>query len=655
MKILKLVLTLVLSASLFGCSSSQGTTTTTTTTTETTAESSEVVYKAGTYSKTVTGRNASITVETTFSDTAITAINIVDSGETEAVAGKAMEQLPQMIIDAQSTKVDSFTGATITSAAIKSAVNQAIEEAGGDYKSMPEAYVASDEAFNETADVVVVGGGGAGMAAAVAALKEGASVILVEKTSMLGGNTVLCGGAMNAADSEWAAGFASADGENAQLEAITSLDESSIPSEYLEDYHTLQQQVSEYLAGDTSAHFDSVELHTIQTYYHGLRTDLNGETIYGEYDLVTTMTKNAMDTVNWLGELGIQWQDVVTQPVGAMWRRGHNPSMRQGTEYVAVLGELITKLGGTIYYQTAAEELIVDENNKVIGINATMSNGATLTVNANKAVILACGGYGNNLSMVQETNTYWEEIPDDTGTTNASGQTGDGIMMATAIGAGTTGMGFAQFMPVSDPVTGDLFTGLIPQVAANYIFVNGNGNRFVNETSARDTLTQAAIANGGTFYMIADADIAEEARWLTDWEVEVERGNAIMADSLEELAEKLGFDETQTQNFLQAMADYNAHVESGEEDEFGKTNYDKGIYTAPFYATPRKPAIHHTMGGLTIDTGAHVLDTEGNIIAGLYAAGEVTGGIHGGNRLGGNAVADCMTFGKIAGTNAANE
>ena len=249
--------------------------------------------------------------------------------------------------------------------------------------------------------------------------------------------------------------------------------------------------------------------------------------------------------------------------------------------------------------------------------------------------------------MVQETNEYWPVISDEIGTTNASGMTGDGIVMAQAVGADTVGMGFVQMMPIADPVTGDLFTGILTQSTANYLFVNSEGKRFVNECEARDTLAKAAIENGGIFYMISDLPMAKTAR-VTNWETEMERGNAIMADTLEEL----GFDEAATQNLIASVAQHNKAVETGIDPEFGKNTFELKIEEAPFLATPRKPSLHHTMGGLRIDTQTHVLDQQGNIIPGLYAAGEVTGGIHGGNRLGGNAVADCFTFGKIAGETA---
>ncbi|MBQ1493137.1 MAG: FAD-dependent oxidoreductase [Blautia sp.] len=614
----------------------------------------EVSFTPGTYTQSAMGRNAMVEVAVTFDEASIQNVEITDHAETEAVASIALERIPESIVENQTTKIDAVTGATVTSNAILSAVNAAIKEAGADPSALPEAYLTAGEAWEDSADVIVVGGGGAGMAATISALEGGSSVILVEKTSMLGGNTVLCGGALNAADTEWASQFDAQTGEDATLEQLISMDEAEIAPEYLDDFHTLQEQVTEYLAGDTSKHFDSVELHTLQTYLHGMRTSLDGDVIYGNYELVSNMTRHAMDTVNWLADLGIQWQDAVTQPVGGMWRRGHNPSMIHGEEYVAVLGKHIEEAGGIVLLETTAKSLI-SEDGKVVGVEAEQADGTKVTLHAAKAVILTTGGYANNLAMVQETNNYWPNIPENTGTTNASGMKGEGILMAQEVGAATNGMEFTQLMAVSDPETGDLFTGLLPQSTADYIMVNQEGNRFVNECSARDTLAIAAFDNGGLFYMIADIDIAEDARWLSDWETEVERGNTIMADTLEELADKLGFDETAKANFLQAMENYNSYVDAGEDQEFQKNSLNEKVDNAPFFASPRKPALHHTMGGLTIDTAAHVLNEEGSPIEGLYAAGEVCGGIHAGNRLGGNAVADAFVYGRIAGENASAE
>lgn len=178
--------------------------------------------------------------------------------------------------------------------------------------------------------------------------------------------------------------------------------------------------------------------------------------------------------------------------------------------------------------------------------------------------------------------------------------------------------------------------------------VNTSGKRFVNEYGSRDQLTQAAIDNGGLFYLIADEHIKNTAYNTSQEKIDrqVENGTLYRADTLEELAKQLSID---PETFVTTINNYNTYVDQGEDPEFGKDVFDLKVVTAPFYATPRKPAVHHTMGGLKIDTKTHVLDQSGKIISGLYAAGEVAGGIHAGNRLGGNSLTDIFTFGRIAG------
>ena len=337
----------------------------------------EVSFTPGTYTQSAMGRNAMVEVAVTFDEATIQNVEITNQAETAAVAGVALERIPASIVENQTTKIDAVTGATVTSNAILSAVNAAIKEAGADPAALPEAYATAGEAWEDTADVIVVGGGGAGMAAAISALQGGSSVILVEKTSMLGGNTVLCGGALNAADTEWASQFEAQTGEDATLEQLISMDEAELAPEYLDDFHILQEQVKEYLAGDTSNHFDSIELHTLQTYLHGMRTSLDGDVIFGNYELVSNMTQNAMETVSWLADLGINWQDAVTQPVGGMWRRGHNPSMIHGEEYVAVLGKHIEEAGATVLLETAAKSLL-SEDGMVQGVEAEQADGTKI-------------------------------------------------------------------------------------------------------------------------------------------------------------------------------------------------------------------------------------------------------------------------------------
>ncbi len=398
--------------------------------------------------------------------------------------------------------------------------------------------------------------------------------------------------------------------------------------------------------------FDSALWHRIQTYLGGKRKDLNGQPIYGKYELVKILTDQALDSVKWLEEIGVEFDmNNVDMPVGAKWRRGHKPVKNEGYAFVSALHQFVKEHGGTILTDTPVKELLI-EDGKVTGIIGEGRNGQKVTIHA-KAVILASGGFGANTKMLKQYNTYWTEIEDDIKTSNSPAITGDGIKLGESAGADLVGMGFSQMMPVSDPNTGALFSGLqVPP--ANFVMVNQKGERFVNEYESRDVLTQAAIDNGGLFYLIADEEIKKTAYNTSQEKIDkqVAAGTLFRSETLAGLAEQINVDPA----VLEAtVAKYNSYVDAGKDPEFGKDVFDLKVEKAPFYATPRKPAVHHTMGGLKIDPQTHVLTKEDQIIEGLYAAGEVAGGIHAGNRLGGNSLTDIFTFGRIAGKTAVAE
>ena len=338
-------------------------------------------------------------------------------------------------------------------------------------------------------------------------------------------------------------------------------------------------------------------------------------------------------------------------PVGALWRRGHKPVEPMGYAYIHVLGDWINAHGATILTETRAKHLLMKDN-KIVGIEAEKNDGSKVIVYA-KAVVLASGGFGANMKMVQKYNTYWKHIDDDMPTTNSPAITGDGIGLGEEANADLIGMGFIQLMPVSDPKTGELFTGL-QTPPENYIMVNKDGKRFVNEFAERDTLAKAAIANGGLFYLIADDKIKATAYNTTQESIDaqVKAGTLYRANTLAELAKQIGM---KPELLEETIRKYNSYVDKGKDLEFGKSAFNLKCEVAPFYATPRKPAIHHTMGGLKIDTKAHVIDKDDKVIKGLYAAGEVAGGIHAGNRLGGNSLADIFTFGRVAANTISEE
>ncbi|MFC6253924.1 flavocytochrome c [Secundilactobacillus hailunensis] len=615
-------------------------------------------FKPGKYTVSAQGHNGTFSMSVTFSANRIEAITVDQKSETAGISDVVYDRIPDAIVDGQTLNVDVVTGASETSRGIMAGVAEAIKQAGGDAQEWQnrDKYVPKvAENTDLQTDVVIIGGGGAGLAAAATVLDQGRKVVLLEKAPALGGNTIRSGGPMNAADPDWQNQFDALPGEHQALQNLLDMKVADIDSEYQADFKTLQSQIKAYFA-DTKDNkpylFDSVELHRIQTYLGGVRTDLKGHRIYGNYDLVKTLTDNDLAAQKWLAKIGVKFDTSdVAMPVGALWRRGHKPVESAGYAYISALSAYVKHNGGIILTDSPVTRLLYAKGH-LSGVLVEKPGDHTFTVQS-KAVILTSGGFGANTALVQKYNTAWQKIADNIATTNAPTITGDGIKLGQQAHAALTGMGFIQMMPVSDPQTGELFSG-IQCPPANFLMVNQQGKRFVNEYAERDVLAKAAFDNGGLFYLIADNEIKKTAYNTSEDQLEqqVKDGRLFKADTLADLATQIGMD---PKTLEKTVATYNSYVDQGSDPDFGKSVFDLKVEQAPFYATPRKPAIHHTMGGLTIDAGAHVLDTDGNRINGLYAAGEVAGGIHAGNRLGGNSLADIFTFGPIAAKSATNE
>lgn len=610
-----LAMAAVMAVSLAGCQGKPADSTTAAETTTTAAASPEAAgtYTPGTYSATVTGMKE-MTVNVTFSSDAITEITL-DHEETPGIGEPVCEEMPAQIIELQGLGLDAVSGATLTSNAILEGVADCVKQAGGDPEALKavklEKAAEADEEL--TADVVVIGAGGAGMAAAVTANQDEKSVIVVEKTANMGGNTALAGGALNAVD----------DGSETAL-----------------------------------ARNDSVDFHYQQTYEGGDKQ--------GDPELVRTLVENAWDGVEWLKSLGMEFQDGVFTVTGGMWERAHKPVEPEGSGFFKTYKGYMEKNDGiTVKYNTKAEHLIV-EDGVVTGVVCTGETGNTVTVKANNGVVLATGGFGQNVEMREKYNEetkLWPTLDETIPSTNTTAITGDGIAMAEEVGADLVQMGNIQLLPLGDPKTGSL-SGNIEHAVESRIFVNKEGKRFVNEGGRRDEMTLGLFEQpDSTMYIIMDSDGYPTGDEVNNFNETINdlvaAGRAYKADTLEELAEKIG---VPAENLVASVEEYNRHCLGGDlegqPDEFGRTLFtdtdkvNNGINDGPFYAAERVPTVHHTMGGVKINTNTEVIDKDGNVIPGLYAAGEVTGGIHGSNRLGGNALTDTVVFGRIAGKNA---
>lgn len=600
-------------------------------------------YTEGTYTASAQGNNGPVTVSVSFSADAITDVQVVEHAETPGLSDRPIADIPAAIVENQSLAIDTVSGATNSSNAILAAVAECVTLAGGDAQALKDVLVAKAavEDVEETYDVVIVGGGGAGLTASITAAQQGASVILVEKAGSLGGNTLIAGQGFNAYDPERQARTEMSDTLLSELKSYLDFDPADFGA-FAEVLETVKAQINEYIASGSTTLFDTPELHMLHTYMGGKRTGMDGTVIEPDLELARTFTTNALDALNWAENIGVQWGDTTSTILGAMWPRSHG--LANGN-IITILTEAANNAGVTIVTDTRANELIVD-GGKVVGVKAVTTDGANVTLHANSGVVLATGGFSANAPMVVEYNNYWPGLSDTMPSTNAPTISGDGIVMAKAIGADLVGMGFAQLMPSSHPVDGSLFSGIWGS-AETQVFVNKEGKRYVNEYAERDVLSKAALEQtDGIFYIICDNKIAKNAD-VAGMEA---KGNVVVADTLEALAQKLGIP---ADAFVAEIERYNAFVDAQHDDDFGKTLFGEKIDEAPFVATPRSPSLHHTMGGVKIDTATHVLSTEGNVIPGLYAAGEITGGLHAGNRLGGNAMTDFLVFGRIAGENAA--
>ena len=584
---------------------------------------------------TAKGFGGDVTVTLTLADGKITGCTAEGKDETEGVGSTAIDQLPGAIAESGSIAVDGIAGATVTSNAIKEAAAAALTAAGLNPADFQTAVAASGEKAEDStveADVVIVGAGGAGMTAAITAANEGKSVVIVESQAMVGGNSVRATGGMNAAKTvyqdentfEQAAGvektLASAAEKYADNETITAL------------AATVAEQWAAYQANPTG-YFDSVELMELDTMIGGKGIN--------DPALVETLCEGTADAIDWLDENGITLHNVSSFG-GASVKRIHRPVgddgkvVSVGSYMIPRLQQACEKAGVQILLSTTAEEILTD-GGKAVGIKATGAAGETVTINA-KAVILASGGFGANLDMVVE---YKPELKGFM-TTNAPGILGQGIAMAQAIGADTVDMDQIQIHPTVQYDSAALITEGLRGDGA--ILVNAEGKRFIDEVGTRDVVSAAEVAQtGGYSWLVVDQKMADASSVIQGY---IKKGYTVEGKTYEELAEAMGVDSAA---FAETMANWNQCVADKTDAEFGRTSFANPLDTAPYYAIKVTAGVHHTMGGLKIDTNTEVLDADGNAIPGLFAAGEITGGVHGANRLGGNAVADFTVFGRIAG------
>lgn len=611
-------------------------------------------YKSGTYTGKANGMKGEVVVDVTFDDTSITKIEIVSHQETPGISDAAFESVPEDIIKYQSLAVDTVAGATISSNAVLEAVAQAVTEAGGDVEALKNVKVEDKEMSNETeeltADVIVIGGGGAGYSAAVSSAEKGLSVIVVEKNSYVGGNTIRSAGAMSIADAETTGKH---DMNESQENAINEIINKETNNEDIKELQEIcKDQFETFKKENPGKLYDSVEFNALQLFYRfGQVADV---------DQLVDIVSQSAEAKKWLGDYGFPWTESHVV-VGDVWPRWCSSSKhKSGIAFIEVLENAIKEnnYDVKVLKSVSGKSLIVDDNGRVTGVTAVGNDGKTYTLNGNKGVVIATGGFAaNNEMMTEYSDGRWSNLA-NISTTNDPSCQGDGILMAKEVGAELVDMGHVQVMPIADPETG--YTDTLVGSSTN-LYVNKEGKRFVNESADRDTLTNAIMnqTDSSAYIISSKESVAMDADGLNIFGRKVdeliEDGKVLVADTIPELAEKMGVDPAVLE---ETIAKFNKAVREQNDPEFNRESFtgDLGnvdgtpeIISAPYYACLRKPASHITKGGIKVTNDCNVLNTDGEIIPGLYAAGEVTGG------TGIAGIMPAIVQGKLVGETIANQ
>ena len=548
------------------------------------------LFIPGTYTETAKGFGGDVTVTLEVSEDAIEDVEIEGDDETENIGSFAVEMLDDRIMEAQSPKVDALSGATVTSNAILGAVKKAMRAAGADMNAFPDKKEepVAEKKNEELKTDIVIIGAGGAGMTAAINAKQAGKDVILLEKMPYAGGNTT----------------KATGGMNAA-----------------ETHYQAEQGID-----------DSVEQFVEDT--------MEGGHNINDRDLVETMAENSAEGIDWLDSIGAPLPKVSFSG-GATNARIHAPEDGSGVGAYLVTSMLkkVNELGIDVMYNTKATELI-SQDGTVTGVKAE-SHDTNYTINA-KAVILATGGFGNNEDMIVQ---YREDLK-GTVTTSAPGITGDGLVKAEEVGADLVDIDQIQLHPTVEQKTSMLITESVRGDGA--ILVNQDGKRFTDELLTRDVVSAAELEQPGSYaYIIFDQRLREG---LKATEKYISTGITVEGETIEDLAEKIDVD---PKTLAETLSNWNKYVADKNDPDFGRTTgMEMDLSQAPYYAIKIAPGIHHTMGGVHIDTSAKVIDTDGNAIPGLFAAGEVVGGVHGGNRIGGNAVADIVVFGKIASDSA---
>ena len=551
-------------------------------------EPTELVLQDGMWTGNGEGRSGTIIVKVTVENHQVTEVTVVNQSES-SFAQETINNLCKSAVGR--TKEMNVEVDGITGATLTSTgVIDAINMA---LQAAMGKQVDKNKTYKDgTCDMVIVGAGGAGLSAAVAAAEtnNGLKIVVLEKEAIIGGNTNSSTGGINAAETD------------------------------------IQKELGIE---------DSKKL-----FYDDIMSGGNYENIPS---LVENLVEHAPVTISWLTGLGVDLTDVGLMG-GSSEKRTHRPKggTAIGPHLMKVLKEATTNKGIEIRTSNKVTGLLTAVDGSVTGVKVENANGSAYTLAA-KAVIIATGGFGANLDMVTSLQPSLKGFA----TLNHPGATGDAFGWVTAIGGATIQMANIQIHPTAEATNHILITEAVRGNGA--ILVNHESKRFCNEMDTRDVVSAAILAQTqGEAFLIFDQGVRKS---LASIETYANQHLLKEGATVAELAQAIGVPAADLEATLNR---YNTYQKEGVDKDFGRsaTGMTASLVTAPYYAVRVTPAIHHTMGGLSVNTDTQALRADGTPIPGLYAAGEVTGGLHGANRLGGNGVADIVVNGRLAGINA---
>lgn len=582
-------------------------------------------YTAGVYTAQANGNNGPVTVEVEVSDTEILSVKVTEHAETAGLSDTPIERIPAKIVEGQTLAVDTVSGATNTSNAILKAAEDALAQAGADIEAL-KAVQEKDETAGETAErhvqALVIGAGGSGLAAAITLQEQGIETLVVDKMANAGGATALTGALINGGCSK--------------------------------------QQAERGVTDD------------VQTMFMDAM-------VYGSFQNDARMTwllvNNTGDSVDWLHDtVGVEFEEAINHfpehtNDRAFYPKGKLPGYLTGTMEQHYLSN-----GGELLLETRAQHLLT-EDGRVIGASCSTADG-TLNIYAD-VTLLATGGYGASVAL---------RPADQMGTLfyGASASTGDGIIMAEEVGAMTHYMQYLKSYPqgIEKPLDGGNITAdgttfrgnaYISPLASQAvtlndgaIYVNVEGERCMNENMDFVSIKKVTQKQTDmTVYLVMDQKGYD--KWMGMMEVSAGLTPEIVAPwldaddgkpvfrkgaTVEEAAAKAGID---AEKLSATVAHFNEMVASGKDDDFGRAEMSVGLDSdGPIYIVEQRLRMATSLGGLKTSTSFEVYDENEQAIDGLYACGEVIGGVHGDESMPSNCVAWAVTSGRLAAKAAAD-